>query len=191
MRNYFKYPPLEWRKRDEYCVPRGPSFSSAPWVTVPIAGSRLRIKAPRHSPRRAGVQQTRLLPGVDALEEPSLCHYSEFLMANDRWGYSLALARHWAFWGPWMTGCKGELSFSVAVLGRQPNYTFSDISFFHPKAFEMVLVEYLNDRYGHKNWGDTDSHIPRWHGPVDWQRHQHLPVFSASCKIYRRGGESE
>src|SRR5690606_39167876 len=92
-------------------------------------------------------------------------------------------------WGPWMTGCEAELSMGITVIGREPEHAFRAISFFNPRAFEMVLVQYLNDRYGHSAWGEEgpDALIPRWHGPVDWQRHNHLPVFSASCKIYKRG----
>lgn len=186
MRNIIKYPPLEWRKRDEYCVPQGPSFTSAPWITIPISGSRLRLKAPSHSPQYRSVEQMRLLPEVDLLDGRSPLSYGHGVMANDHWGYATGLRRVWAFWGPWMTGCKAELSMSVAVLGRQSGLAFSDISFFHPRAFEMVLVSYLNDRYGHDHW-DVNAHIPRWHGPVDWERHSNLPVFAGSCKIYNQG----
>ncbi len=31
------------------------------------------------------------------------------------------------------------------------------------------------------------AHVPRYHGPVDWKPHKHLPVPSASFKIYNRG----
>lgn len=186
MFNCIKYPHLEWRKRHEYCVPKGPSFRWAPRITIPIAGSRLRLKAPRHSPRRSG-EQWRLLPGRDLLDDPRLNHMATGVMANDYWGNAPALSRRFAFWGPWMSGCKAELTMSVGVWGRHEGHEFADLSFFHPKAFEMVLVQYLNDYYGHKNWETYLSHVPRWHGPVDWQRHNHLPVFAASCKIYRRG----
>jgi hypothetical protein len=185
MRNYFKYPPLEWRKRKEYCVPQGPSFARAPWTTLHLAGNRLRFKAPRHSPKFSSVEQTRVLPGHDILENTKLSHYGSTNMPNDHWGYATPLSRTWAFWGPWMTGCKAELRMAVTVLGRQSEHAF-DFSFFHPRAFEMVLVQYLNDSYGHEHRGGNKSHIPRFHGPVDWQRHSHLPTFSASCKVYKR-----
>ncbi|AMX03396.1 hypothetical protein A3224_13120 [Microbulbifer thermotolerans] len=106
-------------------------------------------------------------------------------MANDYWGAIGLFSRKWAFYGPWMTGCKGELSLSIAVIGRFEEHAFPNISFFNPKAFEMVLMHYLNDRYGHRNWGEDSSHIPRYSGPIDWQRHHHLPVPSASFKISR------
>ncbi|WP_237567709.1 hypothetical protein [Microbulbifer hydrolyticus] len=108
-------------------------------------------------------------------------------MANDCWGSIGLLGRMWAFYGPWMTGCKGELNLSVSVAGRFDEFSFGNISFLNPKAFETVLVHYLNDRYGHKNWEDDMAHIPRYHGPVDWHSHTHLPVPSASFKIYRQG----
>lgn len=190
MFDFIKYPHLEWRKRHEYCVPKGPSFRWAPWVTIPIAGSRLRLKAPRHSPRRSGVEQWRLLPGRDLLDDPRLNHMATGYMANDHWGNAPALSRRFAFWGPWMSGCKAQMTMSVCAWGRQKGHEFADISFFHPKAFEMVLVQYLNDRYGHKHW-NVHTHIPRWHGPADWQRHNHLPVFAGSCKIYSQGPDPD
>ncbi|SFC52932.1 hypothetical protein SAMN05660479_01859 [Microbulbifer thermotolerans] len=84
-----------------------------------------------------------------------------------------------------MTGCKGELSLSIAVVGRLDEYSLPQVSLFNPKAFEMILVYYLNDFYGHKNWGGESSHIPRYSGPIGWQCHNHLPVPSASFKISR------
>ena len=89
-----------------------------------------------------------------------------------------------------MSGCKGVLSLSVSVIGRRGTHEFSELSLLHPKAFEMVLVHYLNDRYGHENWGNEDSHIARYYGPVDWQCHNHLPVPSASFKIYNQGEDT-
>jgi hypothetical protein len=193
MRNYFKYPPLQWRKRKEYCVPQGPSFAWAPWTTLHLAGNRLRFKAPRHSPHFSSVEQTRVLPGHDVLADSKLSRFSQVEMPNDHWGYATPLSRMWAFWGPWMSGCKAELAMGITVIGRQPEHAFRDISFFHPRAFEMVLVQYLNDSYGHRRWGDEgpDALIPRRHGPADWQRHSHLPVFSASCKIYNQGPDPD
>lgn len=189
MRNYLKYPPLQWRKRKEYCVPQGPSFTWASSTTLHIAGNMLHLKAPRHSPHFSSVEQTRVLPGHDILDDSRLSHFSPVAMPNDHWGYAVPLSRTWAFWGPWMTGCKAELLMAITVIGRQPEHAFRDLSFFHPRAFEMVLVQYLNDSYGHSSWGEEGSEalIPRWHGPVDWQRYNHLPVFSASCKIYNQG----
>ncbi|MCX2842336.1 hypothetical protein OQJ59_11965 [Microbulbifer thermotolerans] len=187
MRNWIKYPPLEWRKRNDNCVPLGPRFSSASWASLLLAGSSLRVKAPRHCPRRSKVEQVHVFPGRDEIYSSNLIHYSMGVMANDHWGCIPLLARRWAFYGPWMTGCKGELSLSISVIGRFDEYAFQNISFFNPRAFEMVLVHYLNDRYGHENWENELSHIPRHHGPVDWLCHHHLPVFSASFKIYNRG----
>jgi hypothetical protein len=193
MLDFIKYLPIEfeWRYNHHYCVPRGPSFARSPWTTLRLAGNRLRIKAPRHSPRRSGIEQSRVLPGHDLLEDPRLS--TMHFMPNDHWGYAVPLTRHWAFWGPWMSGGKAELILAVTVIGRQPEHAFRDLSFFHPRAFEMVLVQYLNDRYGHRRWGDEgpDALIPRWYGPVDWQRHHHLPVFSASCKIYNQGPDPD
>jgi hypothetical protein len=130
--------------------------------------------------------QVRVLPGYDVLEGARLTGFSSVVMPNHHWGYVVPLRRSWAFWGPWLSGCKAELLMAITVIGRQPEYAFNDISFFHPRAFEMVLVQYLNDRYGHEHRGGDNSHIPRYHGPMDWQTHNHFPVLNASCKVYKR-----
>ncbi|MBN8430436.1 hypothetical protein JF535_06155 [Microbulbifer salipaludis] len=190
MRNIFKYPALEWRRRDDYCVPQGPAFSDASNVSLTLAGSRLKLRAPRHNPLRRSVKQVRTVPGLDVLADPHLSRYGQGVMSNSHWGLNCLVRRLWAFYGPWMTGCKGELIFSVCVIGRFDEYRLDSVSFFNPKAFEMVLVRYLNERYGHHNWEDELSHIPRYRGPIDWRRHDHLPVPSASFKI-SRGADPE
>ena len=187
VRNFIKYPPLEWRKRSQYCTPDGPFFSSASTEKILISGSQLNFNAPAHSPKGSAVRQTKLGANYDILLDSGRRLDRDFCMPNDCWGGACLFSRAWAFYGPWMTGCKGELFFSVALIERFENNAFKNMSFFNPKAFEMFLVHFLNDRYGHDNWGGKLSHVPRYHGPVDWQRHAHLPVPSASFKVSNRG----
>ncbi|MBY6191687.1 hypothetical protein KUV22_14735 [Microbulbifer agarilyticus] len=113
--------------------------------------------------------------------------HTDLTMPSRRWGVACLFARRWAFYGPWMSGCKGELHASVAVIGRSDEHPLPDISFFNPKVFETLIMHYLNDRYGYENWEGHHSHVPRYHGPVDWKIHRHLPVPSASFKICGRG----
>lgn len=186
MWNSIKYLPLEWRARNNYCVPKGPDFNRARAVTIPIGGSLLRFKAPHHSPSNRHFAGIRLLPGRDALEGGA--RYGGGMMANDFWGIRVPFARDWAFWGPWMTGCKAQLGMSVTIVNRQKNHAFPNISFFNPRAFEMVLANYLNDRYGHRCWDDIYAHICRYQAPVEWRTHDHrLPVPSASFTIFMLG----
>lgn len=171
-------------------MPQGPSFSGASRTTLKLSGSSLYLRAPRHSPLRRSVVQTRILPGQDVLLNPQLVAYGRGVMANSHWGIDCLVRRLWAFYGPWMSGCKGELIFSVCVIGRFEPYAFENLSFLNPRAFEMVLMRYLNERYGHHNWGNGLSHLPRFRGPLEWQHHSHLPVPSASFKI-GRGSDPE
>lgn len=108
-------------------------------------------------------------------------------MANKHWGGKGSFYRLWAFWGPWMTGCKAELEMSVSVIGRRAGFEFPNVSYFHPRTFETVFATFLDDYYGHHRWDERCDHEPRYIGPVDWQRHHHLPIFSGSCKVYYRG----
>lgn len=188
MLNFVKYLPLEfsWSRNDKYCVPKGPNFSRAQRIELMMAGNRVHLKVPQHSPYRPSIEQARVLPGHDILAEQQLRDFSSALMPNDHWSYAIPLARTWAFWGPWMSGCRAELAMGVAIIGRQSRHAFNDISFFHPRAFEMVIVQYLNDRYGHKRRGGANSHIPRYHGPIDWKVHENFAVFNATCKVCTR-----
>jgi|GEM_PF-1932737 len=187
MRNIFKYPPIEWRKRHEYTIPQGPNFSWASRTRLNIAGSHLQITAPSHSPRHSIIKQTNSYPGHDAILDSPAGLHTDFSMPGGRWGVACLWSRRWAFYGPWMTGCKGELFTAIAVIGWSDSHRNSKFSFLNPKAFESVLINYLNDRYGHENWEGEMAHVPRYHGPVEWRCHDHLPVPSASFKIYNRG----
>lgn len=187
MRNPIKYLPFEWRKNNEFTVPVGPSFSHAFRTPMYLEGSKVCITAPVHSPHHRIDKQKDTYPGYDVLLESPAGLRPDLTMPVPRWGVACLLARRWAFYGPWMSGCKGELHVSVAVIGRAREYQLPNISFFNPKAFETVLMHYLNDRYGYENWEGTMAHIPRYHGPVEWSCHSHLPVPSASFKICGRG----
>lgn len=186
MWHLIKYLPVEWFPRDFPCTPRGPTIRRARPVTIRIAGSELHLKVPRHSPSSSSMQQYNLFLGRDTLAQGLFsAHGREPMVNNDHWGFASALARRWAFWGPWMSGCKAELHFGITVVGRMEGFEFANSSFFHPRAFEAVITQYLNDRYGHERWGSSeDDPRPRHAGPFDWQIHDHLPVFSASCNVY-------
>jgi len=183
MWNWIKYLPLDWRDQDINCIPSGPRVNSGtPQVTIPIAGSLLRFQAPRHRPRRKEQLQHRLLPGSDALSHGISRNYGNGVMANECWGGVTPFSRAWAFWGPWMTGAKAQLDMAISIYGRHDQYAFPNTSFFNPKAFETVIMHYLNDRYGHSCW---ENGTPRFEGPAAWKACDHLPVFSAKCSIYK------
>ena len=158
-------------------------------ISLLVGGNRIGLLAPRQSSRYSSIGYVNTPGWQDVLTDNCLGRFSDGIMANDYWGSISLLGRMWAFYGPWMSGCKGTLSLSLSVVGRQGKHQFSGLSFFNPKAFEMILMQYLNDLYGHRNWGSEDSHIPRHHGPVGWRCCSHLPVPSASFKIYKRGDD--
>lgn len=187
MRNYIKYPSLEWLVNTEFCVPQGPSFNSAPKISFLVGGSQIKLRAPRRSLRYSKGGQTHVPAWQDLMAEKYLGHFPYDVMANDCWGRVGLLSRMWAFYGPWASGCKGSLSFNITLIGRKKGHQFSGLSFLNPKAFEMVLVHYLNDFYGHNNWDGDLSHMPRHHGPVDWRSNKPFPVPNASFKVFRQG----
>lgn len=177
MRNWIKYPPLEWRKRHDYCVPQGPIFTTARRSTLYLAGNRMRIKAPGHSPYQSMTEQVRL-PKHDVLSSSS----SIYWRGHWKWLNFVLMERSWAFYGPWMTGCKAELNLRIALISRfrefdekeDPNYTL-----FYANIFERALLNYCKDVYG----PNKSSNIIYYSDPVGWQWQHHLPVPSATFTL--------
>lgn len=175
MLDAIKYLPLEWRRQNNNCVPKGPKLSERNRVHCLIGGSLVTFRAPRHKPRRRFVSP--VLPRANEDELVQGLNRTE-----GKWRLGVSFMRRWAFWGPWMTGAKGELSMSVAVAARHEDHEYHNASFFHPRVFESALVDYLNTIYGQER---SESGYPDYYGPVNWKAEQHLPVFSARCTVYR------
>ena len=187
MLDLIRYLPLAWRKRDVYCTPRGPNLARARRQIIVVGGSRVTVSVPRHSSMSSIYGQRRVCRG-DALARGLSINYGNGFMANKHWGFRTLLSRTWAFWGPWMTGAKAQLVLRISLVGRHGEFKYgSEISFFHPRAFENALADYLNDRYGHQGW---EIEKPCYVGPVNWQRQNHLPVFGARFDILERDVDS-
>lgn len=178
-----KYFPLDWRKRDHYCTPRGPKVSSARQLSFTIGGSQLNFRAPKHSPHRR--QNLSTEPNKYKHEELSggLQRYATDLMANDYWRSRTIFHREWAFWGPWMTGAKAQLAMAVTIVGRDESHEYQNTSFFHPRVFETVVADYLSARYGHNKTGGA---FP-YRGPLNWRPIGGLPIFAARCTVCKVG----
>ncbi|WP_347331415.1 hypothetical protein [Marinimicrobium locisalis] len=136
----------------------------------------LSFRAPRHKPSQRVVSPVSRSPYTDALSQG--LHVKE-----GHWRLKVIFKRNWAFWGPWMTGDKGELSMAVAVVARHEEHEYPNTSFFHPRVFESALVDYLNTTYGDQQLDEPG--FPKHQGPVDWKAENHLPVFSGRCVVYR------
>ncbi|AMX01226.1 hypothetical protein A3224_00305 [Microbulbifer thermotolerans] len=179
MRNYIKYPPFRWREHKGQCIPRGPSFRWARMVTVRLTDCTLSLRLPRHAPRPgADSGEWRLLPRVYDLEGQD---HSDREMPSQSWLYEGIIARAWAFYGPWFTGCKGNVHFSLVGLRlSQPN---PQINFLHPRALETGALGYITACWGHEVYGNKAY----YQAPLNWTPLQHLPLpavrFDMRCVI--------
>ncbi|MCX2778453.1 hypothetical protein OQJ46_13085 [Microbulbifer thermotolerans] len=168
MRNYIKYPPFEWREHKGQCIPRGPSFRWAREVTIRLTNCTLALRLPRHAPEPGGDSgEWRILPRIYELEGRN---HNDRRMPSQSWRYEGIVARNWAFYGPWFTGCMGKVHFSLVGLRlSEPN---PQINFLHPKALETAALSYITASWGHEVYGSK----PYYQAPLNWTPLHELPV---------------
>ncbi len=171
-----------WTFRDqtEFCIPKGPSFKSAKPIKCSIVGTRLVLSAPRHSPPprlKGGSIVTR--PKSDYRPSDMRFHanfYPDSQVA-DMWGCMPLFQRRWSFNGPWFTGPLGRVDMSVGIY--QLKEPASGISYFHPRAFEQTIGNFLTNEYSVRKYNG----LSEWIAPVDWQPIHSLPVVAARFKL--------
>ena len=178
MIEWLKYFPAELRDCDEPCTPKGSSFNHARSVKVNIMGCQLQFRAPRHRPDIRSIRSRK--PGVSNITFSQRRRFNSDGPDADFWLYRPFFFRGWGFWGPWFSGSKAQLSMSASIIGRAEEAEYQGVSFFHPRVFENVLVDYLNFKYGHDKHGTGRA---RYRGPLNWQTRQLLPVISATADV--------
>ena len=185
MRNFLKYPNIRFGMPDGVDSLNGANFSSAKKVELKLDDNIITFKAPRHDPLASSIEQRRPWHGHNALE----CNRIDSnLMPSQKWSNLPVFLRDWVFCGPWFTGALTSLSCSGLVITRSleevkgPSY---DLSFFHPKAFESELCEYLTDYYGHR--GEDAAY---YMAPLNWQPNKINSLFSCRYDLASSGGSS-
>lgn len=165
------YLPFELRNQTEYCTPKGPNFKSAPLKKFSVNGTYIQLRVPSHrtklptEPRHA-----RQAYNLDKL------HLDYCFTDKPQWRGLPILFRIWEFYGPWFTGRLGAISFSLTIL--RPNTTNDSVSFFHPRAFENALADYLT--YYHGGSRTADQTAQALLAPVNWDPLVHLPCIGAT-----------
>ena len=91
--------------------------------------------------------------------------FSGTVSEGGRWGYSTFLLRQWYFLSPWFGGVQIPVRMNATVITAPQEKKFETISFFHPRAFESALAEYLDSRYGTQKL----NRGPEYRGPINWQ----------------------
>jgi hypothetical protein len=172
MHNYLKYPPIRLRTGYEECVDScGPAFSFAWNKTYTVAANKLTIRMPWHSPGDTYSKEFRgkFDPVIDVKPH---CD-SESVIPKQNWLYSAVSRRTWAFYGKKFVGTAGYVTCSFLVYQYAKKQ--DAISFFHPKAFEFGIADYLNSYYAH----EVDAEGPTNIGPLNWQPVQNFPAPAA------------
>lgn len=171
MLDAIKYSSLQLRESKGPCSPRGPFFDKAKAETIRFPLCTLTLRLPRHSPKRGDeTEQRKPHRGLHKLEGSS---YNGDAMPSESWQQSPVANRKWAFKGPWFTGYKGHVAFSIQ--GLTPLHQNPEMNFLHPKAFEVGVLGFLTARWGHKLY-DEGKEIPYYQAPLNWTPLAHLPV---------------
>ena len=177
MIDWLKYLPLDLRDGKNEDSVKGPVFSSAQPVKLEFKSNIIRLRAPKHR-STSGIPT--YLTGIKAhLAE----QFRTWRGATENWKYSTLLHRNWDYRIEWFGGGAGSLSISAYVLTRKEGEEFKDSSFFYPGAFEAAIANYLNTIHGVHKTGTVFSA----QAPLNWQHHHHLPVFSCSFELWKRG----
>ena len=173
MLDMIKYSSLEFRKHEGQCIPRGPSFKRAKTIEVLLPDCALEFRAPRHSPlRRHGTEQYMVVPGKHYDLEDTSSFGTDFV-PSDSWQNVRICSRAWAFYGPWFTGYKGSVYFSINAVGTSK--ANPAVNFLYPAALETAVQGFITAYSGHAIY-DKKKLNSYYRGPVNWMPINSLPV---------------
>jgi len=173
---------IKLHHQTKYCDPVGPSFPRAKKWKIEIEGTQIEFRAPKHQP---------MVKSVKAQYPERSYQYNNHSMifrsenkewvVEDKWENAILFNHDWAFNGPWFTGCLAHVSMSLLIFkSKEPN---QDISYFHPRAFEQTIGDYLTNHYsGIKSGGKHD-----YTAPINWQSIDSLSVVAARLEVISDG----
>ena len=164
--------------------PVGPSFSRAKKWKLDVEGTIIEFSAPKHKPmiksRKARIPQ----------KQYRYEHHMFFKSQNtnvvvaDVWEYVSLFYHDWAFNGPWFTGCLANVSMVVSVIKNK--MTNENMSYFHPKAFEQTIGDFLTNRYS--KYKDEGKFL--YQAPIKWKTINNLSVIAARMEVISDGSIS-
>ena len=157
---------LKLRDRIGFHEPVGPSFKSAKTWRFSIEGTEIEFKAPKHHPMIKSDKAVKPRKHYRYENDYNLIFRSQNtgVVVADDWEHVSLFYHDWAFNGDWFLGCLADVSMSINIYKNKK--TDNNISFFHPRAFEQTVGDYLTNRYS-KKWEGKHEYIT----PVNW----HVP----------------
>ncbi|HWV15844.1 MAG TPA: hypothetical protein VN030_10475 [Cellvibrio sp.] len=154
------YVPYKFRQQTEYCTPKGPDISWAPWVRFSINDTNISLKVPRHSTKSSMMPRNpRRNYTLDAY------HFSNHRSSKDGWLGCPLSTRGWDFNGSWFIGTRASLHMYANII--TPSEANESLSFFHPRAFESGIADFMTYLYGEETSEKDGSQD--WFAPMDWQ----------------------
>ncbi|ROS00198.1 hypothetical protein EDC56_2836 [Sinobacterium caligoides] len=176
MFNSLKYNRLRLRTAQGRTTPVGPSFNINKELEINLADNILSLAMPRHAPYNRNREQARILSKRYELRGVG---YNDGVLPSNTWKAETIAFRSWGYYGPWFTGYMADLSIYIGAIHlSEPQ---DNISFFHPKAFELATLSYLTALHGHDEYSPN---TPRWQGPLNWQPILCLPVPAIRLDIH-------
>jgi hypothetical protein len=173
---------IKLRQQVEYCDPVGPSFDSAKKFKFSIEGTEIEFRAPKHRPMIKS-EKAKYLKAFYKYDDHSMSFKSQNkeVVVKDHWEYANLFHHDWAFNGPWFTGCLADVSMSILIY--RSKLSNNDISFFHPRAFEQIIGDFLTNKYSKMK---TDGKYD-YQAPINWQPIDSLPVPAARLEVVSDG----
>lgn len=165
-------PNLKLRDVKEHTIPTGPSFSSGDKINFTFDTTHISFTTPKHSSsyksRKPVYNQNRIF---------FRSRYLESFHIEDSWKSASLFFRSWAFNGPWFSGTLAELSMDVFII--TPSKINSNVSFFHPRAFENTIADFLTNEFSKiKRLGRSI-----WKAPMNWQPISKLPINAVRLNV--------
>ena len=161
--------PLKLRHQTDFCTPKGPSFKFSGHVSFSIGGTNISFRAPRHS----------FASKLESIRPYNIYDVNDLRMRpwssdNGEWLHQNFFRRQWRFYGPWLSGYKGNVTLDVTLITRDET---SDLaSNYRPKVFESSIADYLRMVYSEDVWEGRQE----WHVPVVWKEINTLPCVAAA-----------
>jgi len=164
--------PYKFRQQTEYCTPKGPSIKWAPWLRFSVNGTEIKLKVPRHTIYNMDSLTPRRRYTLNSYD------FNRHVQGKIGWEALSLLARGWRFNGPWFIGSLARLNMYAMVI--TPTKVNESISFFHPRALESGIADYLTYRYG-DDFSPTQKDIQSWLAPMNWRPLINHPCLVVSC----------
>jgi hypothetical protein len=169
---------FSWALRDQsgFTSPQGPSFKWALWHHIMLSDVHIKLKVPRHNTRLP--VESYDIPGSVEIKNLDFKNYERH---SKKQRSAAVIYREWEFYGPWFTGSMGGINFSGSVISAlKPT---SGLNYFHPRALEAAIAEYLAVDYSHEFSPRDREQV--WLAPVNWRQQPSFPCIAARFDVIR------